>query len=223
MDFERTRLARRKQKKINLVLNISIIIVALLILFVVYQIFFSSSEQAAVEDENDQEVIEEEEHEGQEEELDEENLSEPLDLSPIETEKATEKEREIVQEHNVNDRDIDREEDRELPQSVSNANSEGKWEPIGTVQKEPFVAVYDKNHVNWKEMTRALQVATGLGDDMIIWRIENGGDHQSAVGYVSTYENQNTPYQVRIEWVTNRGWKPVSVTQLSENPYLKNE
>lgn len=97
---------------------------------------------------------------------------------------------------------------------------EEKWEPIGTVQEEPFVAVFEKDHVNWQEMTRALQYATGLGDEMIIWWLGNGGDHQSAVGIVSTGETKNTPLKVRLEWVTNRGWKPVSVEELDENPYL---
>lgn len=96
---------------------------------------------------------------------------------------------------------------------------DGEWEPIGTVQEEPFIAVYDKNHVNWEEMTRALQYATGIGDDIVIWWLGNGGDHLSAEGYVSDSVNKDTPYKVRLQWVTNRGWKPVSVEQLNENPY----
>ncbi|UTW70711.1 DUF1510 family protein [Anaerobacillus sp. HL2] len=28
----------------------------------------------------------------------------------------------------------------------------GQWKPIGTVQAEPFTAVYNKDHINWEEM-----------------------------------------------------------------------
>ncbi|HHY21679.1 MAG TPA: DUF1510 family protein, partial [Bacilli bacterium] len=47
----------------------------------------------------------------------------------------------------------------------------------------------------------------------------NGGSPQSAEGVVSDPGNADTPYKVRLEWVTEKGWKPVSVEQLDRNPY----
>lgn len=211
MDLERTRYAKRKKKKINMILNISIAVVLFLIGVLVYQLIFNQDEEVAVDE---TEVVEE-----VDEELDDEEMDEVID----EREDVIDEREEVVDRTPVTQEENNEQTDTENePARQENSGQAGQWEPIGTVQQEPFVAVYEKDHVNWEEMTRALQVATGLGDDMIIWRIENGGDHQSAVGYVSTYEKQNTPYEVRIEWVTNRGWKPVSVNQLSENRFLPN-
>jgi len=80
--------------------------------------------------------------------------------------------------------------------------------------------VYNKDHINWSEMTKAFQYATGLGNDITLWWVGNGGNHESAVGVVSDNATRTTPYQVRIEWVTNEGWVPVNVEQLTGNPHL---
>ncbi len=113
--------------------------------------------------------------------------------------------------------DIEEEESDENEESDSeNRDSpvgEGNWEPIGTVQEEPFTAVYDSSHVNWDEMTEALKYATEIDGDMTIWYLGNGGDAQSAVGTVSGDDGQK--YEVRIEWVENRGWKPIYVEETS--------
>src|SRR5690625_7034423 len=38
--------------------------------------------------------------------------------------------------------------------------------------------------VDWNEKIKAIQMATGLDDSMIIWRLENGGGPQKSVGKV---------------------------------------
>ncbi|QKS70803.1 DUF1510 family protein [Paenalkalicoccus suaedae] len=131
-------------------------------------------------------------------------------------ENISENENNIANENNneVNNTNI-----AELDGSES-GGPEGEWSPIGTVQEEPFSAVYDQGHVNWSEMTRALVYATGLSqDEMTIWRIENGGNERRAVGYVSTGAEANTPYRVEMEFVANEGWMPQSVERLSSNPH----
>lgn len=192
MELERTRYSRRKKRKINRLLNIAIIVVLILIGILVYQLFFKSSDEEVVKED---EIIEEEEM------IDEEEL-----------EQTDERENENL---------FEEERDNDLETDIADQSREAEWEPIGTIQEEPFHAVFEKDHVNWQEMRKALQVATGLGDDMVIWWLGNGGDHLSAVGYVSTSETEETPFKVRLEWVTNRGWKPVSVEQVFENPYLQ--
>jgi cytoskeletal protein RodZ len=90
------------------------------------------------------------------------------------------------------------------------------WQPIGTVQSEPHAATYDKDSVDWQEMTRAISYATGLAEsDMIIWHLGNNGGPNKAVGTV-TSRDQKQVYRVYIDWVENQGWKPVRVEQLKQ-------
>ncbi|SDY49364.1 Protein of unknown function [Evansella caseinilytica] len=194
---------RKKQRK-NIILNSAIAVVVLAIVLVGGALIFGGNSETATTDDPDQT----ENNEGTAE-------------SPDGTDN-TNTETEANQEDDDEATDDDKESDvEEKSASLSDEDEEtdGEWQPVGTVQEEPFVAVFDKDHVNWEEMTRALQYATGLGDEMIIWRLGNGGDHQSAVGTVSTSENANKPFQVRLEWVSNEGWQPVSVEQLDSNPH----
>jgi len=102
-----------------------------------------------------------------------------------------------------------------------NQDMKSPWKPIGTVQTEPHTTNFTKNSQDWKEMVNAVQDATGIpAEKLIIWRFENGGAPDLVTGTVSTYENKNTPYQIKLQWVTNEGWMTVDLVQLNENPYL---
>lgn len=199
MSLERTRYEHRKKKSRNRLLNVSIALVGVLIVFFAIQLFFKSPSEEVISDIEPDEV--------EQEITEDEDIAPPVvDHTPIEGELLEE----VIEEEP---------QQREVGNQVQN----GQWQPIGTVQSEPFVAVYEKDHVNWQEMTKAFQYATGLGEGLIIWRVENGGNHQSAVGIVSTYETRETPYEVRLEWVTNQGWRPVKVESLTNNEFLPNE
>lgn len=104
-----------------------------------------------------------------------------------------------------------------------NNSSNGEWGPVGTVQDEPFTPVYDSNHVNWEEMIRAISAATGLPEneeDLIVWRIENAGGENTAVGTVSERgSDYSSPHRVTITWVEEEGWMPVEAERLNSNPY----
>ncbi|WNF37646.1 YrrS family protein [Bacillaceae bacterium IKA-2] len=221
-DFNRdgVRSHKRKRQRADKILNISIGIVLLLILLVGGQfIFGGNSEEPAVSDkleENDEEAVEEESDTNESAdsedpivEKEEEEQEEPQSSE----EESNETEEEIETSNEESDTTTtDQETNNLTPQ-------QGNWKPIGTVQPEPFTAVYKKDHINWQEMRTAFQYATGLGDDIVLWRVGNGGNHESAVGVVADANTKTTPYQVRIEWVTNEGWKPVSVEQLKGNQY----
>ncbi|WP_078428946.1 YrrS family protein [Alkalihalobacterium alkalinitrilicum] len=210
MDYS-TRYEQRKKRRLNRLLNVAIGVVAILIIYFAIQLFFSSGSEEAIAD-HDQEEQQEEHNEENTEQLIEENTD--IDSAQDETSKNEIENEEL--------REEDEEEDEE--EGFNDEVRPGDWQPIGTVQSEPFELEsqhFSKDHVNWKEMTHAIQYATGLDDDITIWRIENGGNPQSAVGTVSGRDNKHTPYRVRIEWVPERGWKPVEVIQLSENPYLR--
>lgn len=109
--------------------------------------------------------------------------------------------------------------------SESNSNEfteNGQWQPIGTKQEEPHITTFTKESIDWQEMVKAITYATNLSEEqMIIWRLENGGAPNLARGVVSTSMTKETPYEVKLEWVTNEGWKPVEVNVLDQNPYIK--
>jgi len=94
-------------------------------------------------------------------------------------------------------------------------------EPIGTAQTEPHITTFEKESLDWQEMTAALQLATNLTDEeMIIWRLGNGGAPDLALGIVSTSATKSTPTQVRLKWIENQGWMPTDIEVLDSNEYL---
>lgn len=89
----------------------------------------------------------------------------------------------------------------------------GPWQPIGTVQKGPHTTDYNQGSVDWNERVKALLYATNINDgDYTLWRLENGGGPDKSRGIISTKEDPNKKYDVLLQWVKNKGWKPVSVT-----------
>lgn len=214
----RRAIEERKKKRKNRLINGAIALVLIGIVFVSGMLIFGGDEKDVAVDSSGNEQLDEN-NERNYEQTDPMSDNNENDVNSGNA-RSNETESDVPQnresEIELNDNESENEaniDDRTTPPR------DGEWEPISTVQEEPFVAVYDKNHVNWQEMTRALQYATGIGDDIVIWWLGNGGDHQSAEGYVSDSVNQDRPYKVRLEWVPNRGWKPVSVEQLNENPY----
>ncbi|ADU29805.1 YrrS family protein [Evansella cellulosilytica] len=208
----------RKKKRKDLWLNGTIGVVIIAIVFLSATLIFGgNSDEPSLANDDEQEDLQEE-HEEREQEQ-EETVEEGVDENTSEDTEFNNTPDTDAEESDLNEEgNEENDTDREL---VTPEN--GDWEPIGTVQEEPFVAVYDSGHINREEMDRAFSYATGIElDAMTTWRVGNGGDHVSAVGYVSTWENRNTPYKVRLEWVTNEGWMPVSVEVVDENPYYSN-
>ncbi|MBB5173167.1 YrrS family protein [Texcoconibacillus texcoconensis] len=205
----------RRKKKISNILNIAIIVVVIAILFLGYQLFFGGpSDQASIDDpEEETELIDEEES----------SDDERGDVSEEESETGgiNDDQNGVEEEINGSEEEAVESEDEDET-SPDSDHSEGEWEPIGTEQEvdDEFRASYDMDSLNWAEMVEAIVYATGLDEDeMTIWHLGNGGDPQSAKGIVGRSENANTPYEVRLEWVTNEGWMPVSIEKLEENNY----
>ena len=89
------------------------------------------------------------------------------------------------------------------------------WKPIGTVQTGDHESKYDENHVDWDEKKKALAYATGHPvEGMIFWRIGNAGGPQKSYGIVST-RDKSEMYRVYLEWVDEKGWKPVKMDILN--------
>jgi len=102
--------------------------------------------------------------------------------------------------------------------NVSKVVIDPSWKPIGTQQTGEHVATYDMNSIDWKEMEQAIAYGANISQENIIyWRIENGGSPHHAVGTVSTKANHDEAYRVYIEWVDQQGWKPTKVEHLKQN------
>lgn len=97
---------------------------------------------------------------------------------------------------------------------VSETISNTAWEPVGTSQTGEHVSIYSKDHVDWNEKVKALTYATGLSaDNMIVWRIGNGGSPQKSIGVVSS-KNEEEKYRVYLSWVDGEGWRPEKMETL---------
>lgn len=88
------------------------------------------------------------------------------------------------------------------------------WKPVGTSQTGQHTSVYSEGHVDWTEKLNAIAYTTGLSqDNMIVWRIQNGGDPQKSIGVVSS-NNKEEKYRVYLQWVDGEGWKPEKMETL---------
>lgn len=89
------------------------------------------------------------------------------------------------------------------------------WEPVGTEQSGKHVSRYDGSSADWQEKLEAIAYATGLNaEEMIVWRVENGGGPQQSVGVVSSSDNTEH-YRVYLQWVEGEGWKPEKMDVLT--------
>lgn len=102
-------------------------------------------------------------------------------------------------------------EDDFIQESVINTS----WKPIGTEQTGVHESKYDKKSVDWVEKQKALAYATGFGvDELIYWKIKNGGSPQKSIGIVST-KDKSEKFRVFLEWVDGQGWQPVKMDKLT--------
>ncbi|OZM57798.1 hypothetical protein CIB95_05385 [Lottiidibacillus patelloidae] len=103
----------------------------------------------------------------------------------------------------------------------NSSNGSGNWEPVGTTQEEPHQTQYDENSVDWEEMKLALSVAINVDkSNMSLWWIGNDGAPDKSFGIVSK-RGSNEYKKVTIEWVTEKGWKPTSERNLTQEEYEK--
>ncbi|GAF65859.1 hypothetical protein BTS2_2758 [Bacillus sp. TS-2] len=208
---------RKKERLKGSIYNISIALVVLLIVVVAYQIFWSDRESAVSDEEQEGEIASEElESELIESELDEESNNSSNDQIPNQTSNDGDEGEELREEDE--DEQGEEEEANEEELELLEPVEDGKWQPIGTRQSGEFHHDFNRDSVNWQEMEVALKYATGL-EDIIIWRLENGGASNRAVGVVSSLTEQNEPYRITIEFIEGQGWLPVEKEQLQENPY----
>lgn len=202
---------RLKKKKYNRILNILITIVVLLIFYFGSQIFFSNDKQTTMKNEAEQRYSDDKKigHENIKNEKKQE------DEKKQENESKSNEENDENQDNSSKDQTVIVEEGGSNP-NVLNTIVNPSWQPVGTVQSEPHVSVYTEGSVDWNEMMKAVNYATGLTEsNYTIWWVGRNGENQSAI----TIENNNDHklYRVYIQWITNEGWKPLKIEELKEN------
>ncbi|MFS0765053.1 YrrS family protein [Peribacillus phoenicis] len=224
---------RDQKRKVNKIYNIAITIVSILIVIVAVTIFLSddgtetkkaTTEPKQIADTDSGKVADK--PAGKKEETDSEKEdavgdSEAKEEDSEEDSKATEEDSEEKAEDGA---DPEKAGDAELVEVEGSGDgnvaatytSEG-WEPVGTEQSGEHTTSFDKDSVDWNEMSKA--IATGAGIDegsMRIWWLQNGGSPNTAIGTVSEGDSPKT-FRVYIEWVDGSGWKPVKVEELKTN------
>src|SRR5699024_3875224 len=201
---------RKKKRKQNIVLNSLIGVVIALILIVGGNMMIFSS-NATTEHQQDSTTDEGESNsQDNNTQVTEDEKAEQKSETAI----ANQKERKTQQDEDENGDQKDQE-DNESQQEENEANSDGVGEPIGTSQTGSHTSSYVEGSVDCNEKVKAIQMATGLDDSMIIWRLENGGSPQKSVGKVSPEGEQDWMYVVNLQWVDQEGWKVTSVNKQS--------
>ncbi|WP_176527602.1 YrrS family protein [Peribacillus butanolivorans] len=231
---------RDQKRKVNKIYNIAITVVSILIVIVAVSIFLSDdgsdTEKATTEPkqtdqkkkvdkpagkEEDTDLTKEDEEEDSKatEEGTEENTEDGTD-----TDTDTDTDADTTDADTNPDTDTDKAEDAERVEvegsgdgNVATTYTSESWKPVGTEQSGKHTTSFQKNSVDWNEMSKAIAHGAGIDQgNMRLWWLQNGGSSNTAIGTVSEGDNPKT-FRVYIEWVDGSGWKPVKVEELKTN------
>ncbi|MED2972439.1 DUF1510 family protein [Fictibacillus sp. B-59209] len=230
----RSRFQRQKRKKMHITLNALICVVLVLIFIVAGKIMWGDSNQASTDNghnltkseseqrnqqNNDTKISKDKETElkNQDKKLRENKKTkeqqEAKRIQKDSEEQATKKQKAEKDREEQKAKEAKEEREKHNSQDEEKVTGPGSSKPIGTSQTGPHTSSYVKDSVDWNEKVKAIQMATGLGDNMNIWRIENGGGPQKSVGKVSPDGEDSWMYVVNLEWVDQKGWKVTSVSK----------
>ncbi len=88
------------------------------------------------------------------------------------------------------------------------------WGPIGTEQEEPHVSKFDGQSQDWIEKKEAIAAPLSYEmEELTYIYVQGGATAKEAIGTVQSKEDR-VKYRVYIEWVDEKGWKPVRVERL---------
>lgn len=186
----RTRYEERKRKRRqNFILNVLIGIVLICIVAVGIQIISDPSSQT------------------------ESNRSQSSENAEQSAEKNESKNNDADEENDDEDSEFSANSESSDGYTFIDGGPSGPWHPIGTKQTGEHVTTFEKGSLDWEEMEMALAYGAGIDrNNMTVLWIGNGGDPQKAKGKVKSKDDPNTIYHVLIEWVDEKGWKPIEVT-----------
>ena len=209
-----SRLNRKKgPNRANTIMNILIAVVIVLIIITASMIFFGGDSKNKVDEKKSPET---EETKGN---TTEDNEEQPK-VDNGDEDSSTDKDEPIEDTDDAGDAgDADEKgvitykspEDKVIKETIIDTG----WEPVGTKQTGEHVSLYDGTSDDWHEKVEAISYVTGLSkDDMIIWKIRNGGNPQKSVGIVSS-KDEAKKYRVYLDWVDGEGWQPVKMDILA--------
>ena len=148
---------------------------------------------------------------------------EHLQRQPV-GEKQEEKEQEVETEEKEEEREVEEEVQQgpkdELIQSESDKPdvlevwTNEAWGPIGTEQEEPHVSKFDGQSQDWIEKKEAIAAPLSYSmEELTYIYVQGGATAKEAIGTVQA-KADGVKYRVYIEWVDEKGWKPVRVERL---------
>src|SRR5690625_3276938 len=92
----------------------------------------------------------------------------------------------------------------------------GEWSPVGTTQEGTHTTNYSNGSQDRKEIKKAVSKVTKVAEDnMVEWRVENGGD-QKVIATISD-DNETEFYRVYLSWIDNEGWQVNKFEELKKN------
>lgn len=200
-----TRLDRRKKRKEDRFLNVLIGVVVVAIVVIAFIVLPGDKEKSKEEHVKDDDMETSQQEGNEQEDSGQSEVDIPEDEKDEEQPETEEAEEEIEEPADV---EVTINPDDAI---VSKSIVDPAWAPVGTSQQGEHVSLYDGNSVDWQEKLKALTYTTGLPEnEMIVWKLKNGGSPQSAIGIVSS-KDKAEKYRVYLEWVDDKGWQPVKM------------
>ncbi|WJE55072.1 DUF1510 family protein [Bacillus cereus] len=223
------------------VVNIGLSLVLLMVSMISYQLFFTAqtkgkeqpeekkvAQLASKEAKNNK--LEEQKTKQSEEEASKEQINKEVEKQELteqqnqetESSKVTDKEKQNNENQvkNQEEQKNDKMEEQKANEEVTNKNQQDKnadqtgqnkqWEPIGTEQGTKPAMQFKEGTTDWSEMKKAISYAVDAPESQLIYDFIGNNGTNKAYGNVRDKQS-NKKYKVYIDWVENKGWKPVSV------------
>ncbi|MCI0765789.1 YrrS family protein [Bacillus sp. TL12] len=230
---------KQQSRRMRGVVNIGLSLVLLTVSMVSYQLFFTDqtkgkerSEEKKVaqyaSEEAKNKKIEEQKTKQSEKDVAKEQINNEIEKQKLieqqnqETESLKEKEKQNnenqvkkqeeqknnkVEEQKVNEEVINK---NQSDKNADQIEQKKQWEPIGTEQGTKPAMQFQEGTTDWNEMKKAISYAVNVPESQLIYDFIGNNGTNKAYGNVRDKQS-NKKYKVYIDWVENKGWKPVSV------------
>lgn len=221
------------------VVNIGLSLVLLAVSMVSYQLFFTDQtkgkerpEEKKVAQQTSEEVknkkIEEHKTKQSEKDASQEQINNEIEKQKLieqqnqETESLKQKEKqnnenqvkkqEEQKNNKVEEQKVNKEvtNKNQLDKNTDQTEQNKQWEPIGTEQGTKPAMQFKEGTTDWNEMKQAISYAVDVPESQLIYDFIGNNGTNKAYGNVRDKQS-NKKYKVYIDWVENKGWKPVSV------------
>ena len=203
------RTTRRKQDKMNRMLNYLIGVVSILIVISLFVIFTGNDEQETADGHKEEGPVETESGEDEVEEADKEEPD-------VEQEPAQQEDDQQPVEEESDEAEagapVVSSSDQPVVDEVWTSDA---WEPYPTAQTGGHTSTFTEGHIDYEEKLNAIYSVIPLDQqDSILWSIKNNGNAKSAIAVLSSADKEQK-YRVAIEWVEGEGWLPKQVEVLN--------